>query len=158
MQAINNLYNSFYNHCSPVVQDYLDEVPRNTGEQMIYAAGAACIVEIIVEGRPSQGLIVGALSALTTAIYGLVTPLFKDLVGQNRTQLTWGEEMCRTFTAIIGAGCITAVCGNSTILKNLVGRACLYGVVNYMNPTRGNLNSTSMICIFPDFSQPHSSI
>lgn len=140
MQNLNYIYQN--------AQDYYQEIPANTGKEALYGFGAGFIIEtIFFTGNLSKGAIAGALSALATTIYGLVTPLFKELVG-NRP-LTWGEEMCRTFTAIIGTGCVAAACGNSSILNNLGSLAILFGVIIYIDPARCNLNSTNRIIIFP---------
>jgi hypothetical protein len=145
MQFVNNLYQG--------AQDYWKEVPANTGRQMIYNAGFGFIVETIFTGSPAKGVASAAVTALATAIYALVTPAFKELF--NSTHLNWGGEMCRTFTAIIGAGCVSAAFGNRAILDKIGFLAIIWGIITYANPLRGDLNSTQFLVLFPSVNVPH---
>jgi len=141
MQVVNNMYHS--------AQNYYQDIPTNTPKQMIYAAGAAFVLRTITSGSLHQAAVAAGLSALATAIHGLITPIFKSLTG--KTQLTWGEEMCRTFIAIISAGAIAKAYGDNTILSNLTGLALLYGFLTYAHPQRRDLNTTDWLPIFPKF-------
>lgn len=139
MQFVHNMYQG--------AQNYLNEVPANTGKQMIFNAGWGFIVETICTGSPGKGATAAAVTALATAIYALATPFFKYLF--NSAHLDWGGEMCRTFTAIIGAGCITAAFGNRVILDKIGFLALLWGLITCINPARGDLNRTSFLVLFP---------
>jgi hypothetical protein len=143
MQFVTNLYQS--------AQDYWKEIPANAGKQMIYNAGFGFIVETIFTGNPAKGVASAAVTALATAIYALVTPAFKNLL--NTTQLEWGGEMCRTFTAIIGAGCVASAFGNNAILDKIGLLALIWGIITFANPTRGNLNQTHFLVLFPSGPQ-----
>lgn len=140
MQVLNNAYQG--------MQNYYSEIPSNTLVQMAYASGAAFVIRAISTGNLSQAAAAAGLSAVATAIHGLVTPLFKTLTG-GRTQLTWGEEMCRTFVAIIGAGGVAKAFGDDTILKNLTFLALLYSFLTYADPARRDLNHADWIPVFP---------
>ena len=141
MQFVNSAYQS--------AQDYCKEIPSNTVTQMAYAIGAGFVIETIFTGSPQKGVIAAALSALATAIHGLVSPLFRKVIGHQ--QLSWGEEMCRTFFAIIGAGCIASAYGNNSILRDLFVLAVIHGFVSYIDPARRDLNRTDWIVVSPSF-------
>ena len=140
MQLVSNMYQSTQNYCQAI--------PKNTGQQMLIAASATFVMETILCGNPRQGLFVGVCSALATAIYGCVTPLFKQMVSP-RTRLSWTEEMGRTFIPIIVTASIIAVFSESSTLKNLPMYAVIYALVIYNNQTRRNVNSANWVCIFP---------
>src|SRR5581483_2692675 len=110
----------------------------------------AAVIETILTGSPSKGAIAGGLSALATAIYGLVTPLFKQLVGAPRP-LTWGEEMCRTFVSLISVGCIASALGNRHVFNHLPMLAMIWGMITYLNPSRCNLHSTNIVVLYPNY-------
>lgn len=142
MQVVNSLYDG--------VKSYYHDIPSNTLTQMVVAAGAAFVVETIVSGNLNYGAIAAGLSATATAIHGLVTPIFKKITG-GRMHLTWGEEMCRTFTAIIGAGAVAKAYGNNSIFDKLVFLSLLYGFLSYVDPHRRDLSRADWIPIFPRF-------
>src|SRR5947208_935997 len=120
MQYVNTMYQG--------AKDYYEEIPTNTPIAMAYAFGAAFVLETIFEGDPVKGIAAGAISAIASAIHGLVTPLFKLLTG-GRTQLTHGEEMCRTFVGIIGAACMeTAATGRKSIFNKLIFLSILHSI------------------------------
>lgn len=145
MQFINNMYQN--------AQDYYKEIPANTGKQMIYNAGFGFIVETVFTGSPARGAASAAVTALATAIYALVTPTFKYL--SSTTYLDWGGEMCRTMTAIIATGCITAATtGNRVILDKIGTLAIIWGFLTLLDSDRGNLNMTNFIALFPSVSIP----
>jgi len=126
-------------------QNYYQDIPANTSQQMFYAAGGAFVLHTVLTGNLYRGAVGAALSALATAIHGLVTPLFISVTG--KTQLKWHEEMCRTFFAIIGVAAIAKACGDNAILSNLPFFALLYGFCNYADQSRRDLRSTSWILI-----------
>lgn len=145
MQQISNIYQG--------AQDYWKEIPTNTGKQMMIAFGVAMIFETILSnGNLTQGALAGSVSALATAIHGCVSPLFKQILG-NRP-LSWGEEMCRTFTAIIGAGAVAAAFGNSSILQRLTGLAIGWGIINFAFPQRRDINAADWMILIPNFPRP----
>lgn len=129
------------------IRSYIDQIPSNTPIQMAIAAGVGFIVETVVSGKPANGVAAAAVSALATAIHGLVSPLFRQLIGRN--QLSWGEEMCRTFTGIIGAGCIAKAMGNNSVLEKLMPLAFIYGFITYADPSRRDLSRADWMPIFP---------
>lgn len=141
---------SVFNDIAQGVKNYYHHIPSNTGKQMIIAAGAGFIMETIITGNVTQGLIVAGLSALATAIYGLVTPIFKWLNGGSK--LSWPEEMCRTFTAIIGAACVARAFGNHSIFQKLPSIALVYGIAIALVPSMRCLHSTNWMVIFPKFT------
>jgi hypothetical protein len=142
----------FLDNISREAQSYWKEVPKNTGNQMVMALGAAFVIETIFTGSPQKGVVAAALSALATAIHGLISPLFKRVIGQQ--QLTWGQEMCRTFMAIITAGCIASAYGNNSILNGLFILSVIHGFASYKDASRRNLNQADWIVVFPSYTQP----
>jgi hypothetical protein len=144
MQFINNMYQG--------AQNYYQQIPADAAANMVYGFGVGFIIETIFTSSPSKGVTAGALSGVATAIYALVTPLFRQLTN-GRMHLSWGEEMCRTFTAIIGAGCVAAAFGNKSILQNSFMLSIIFGLVIYLVPERGNLNHTHRIVVFPSYQQ-----
>lgn len=128
-------------------QDYMKEVPSNTGQQMAYAAAAAFIIRTVTSGSPQKGVVAAALSALATAVHGLISPFFKQIIGRN--QLNWGEEMCRTMGSIIITGCVAAAYGDRSIFNSLVGLSIIYGFLTFMDPARCDLRRADWIPIFP---------
>jgi hypothetical protein len=125
------------------IQNYWNQVPSNTGSRALFAMGVGFIVQTLLTGNPSRGMTCAALSGLATVIHGLVSPLFKTLAGHSH--LTWGEEMCRTFIAIIGAGCVAQQFGNSSIIKNLGVLTLFWGFITYIEPSRRNVNSCNWL-------------
>lgn len=142
MQFINNMYQG--------AQSYCQDIPSNTGKQMVYAFAGAFVMEVIFTGDPKFGALAGAVSGLATAVHGLVTPLFKRFV--NGQDLTFGEEVCRSFVAVIIAGSIAAACGHASILQKLSFEAIWCVLLTYMQPSRCSINSTAIIPIFPRYS------
>ena len=146
----------YLNHMYGIAKSHYQQMPANTSEAMLIAGGVGFIIETITSSNPTRGLVAGLLSALTTAIHSFVTPFFRKFTqnqNQNQNQsLSWGGEMCRTFTAIIGTGCIAAAFGNDSILKKLYPLAVIYGVVTALNPSRGDLNSADWIPLFPNYA------
>lgn len=129
------------------IQKYIHDIPSNTVTQMAYAAGAGFFIETIFTSDPTRGLVVAGISALATAIHGLASPFFYSLTG--RSQLTWGEEMCRTFTAIIGGGLAAKALGFNSIMQDLFSLAVIYGIIYFISDPNRNLNKTNVIVLFP---------
>lgn len=132
------------------IQNYIHDIPTNTATQMVYAAGAGFFIETILSSDPTRGLIVAGFSALATIIHGLVTPFFKSLTG--RTQLTWGEEMCRTFSAIIGSGMVAKALGYNSVIKELFTDAILYGIIYFLSDSNRSTHKTNVMILFPRLS------
>ena len=140
MQLVSNMYQG--------AQDYCQHIPKNTGKQMLIAAGVGFIVRTINSGNPVEGVVLGACSALATLIHGCISPLFRQMVSP-RQQLNWGEEMCRSMIGVIAVGCLTAAFGNRTLLNSLMIDALFIGILNYMQPARCNVNSTDWLLVGP---------
>lgn len=137
MQLLTNMYQDVKNH--------LNEIPKNTSRQMIFSFGVAFVLYSVVKSNPRVGLIAGALAATATGVHGLISPLFRKFLGHKN--LSWGEEMCRTFMAIIPTGYVAEAFGNRSILPGLFVLGLIYGVVNYMDPTRRNTDSANVLPI-----------
>ncbi len=142
MQFIDNMYQH--------ARLYWQDVPSNTLTEMIYAFGTGFFVATVIRTDPIKGLIAGSLSAVATAIHGLVTPFFKRLTGGR--DLTWGEEMCRTLTGIVTVGCAAAVMGHSSIIEQLPGMGLIFGIVTYLDPSRCSIHNAAMVWIFPRYA------
>lgn len=136
------------NTISQVATDYWNDIPQRSLIQMFYAAGGGFFLETIFTSDIKKGAIVAALSGLATAIHALVTPLFKRLTG-GRLQLTMAEEICRTFSGIIGAGLVEKAFGNDSIFKRLWIEAIIECLIITLNPARANLLNTNIITIYP---------
>ncbi len=132
MQLVSNLYQG--------AQNYWKEVPQSTSEQMGKAFGITFIFRTFIKNDVKLGLMGGILSLTATAIYGLVTPLFKRYTGA--TQLSWEGEMCRTMTALISTGCIAQALGDRSIFQNLARTGIIYAVYNF-DASRQSLNNIS---------------
>ncbi len=97
-------------------------------------------------------MIAGALSAFAVAIHALVTPIFKKIIG-NRQYLTWCEEMCRSFIAVITVGLAAAAFGDRSVIKGLFTYAVLYGLLTCIrDEDRRNINNAGWFGIFPDYT------
>ena len=141
MQVFSNVYQG--------AQDYYNEIPSNTLHQMAIATAWGFVLETIVSGKPSQGLVSGGLSALATAIYAAITPIFKRL--GCAPQLNFGEEMCRRMISIIAAGGLARAFGNDSILQKLVALTIIEGVFILLVPEQCALDATHDITIYPKF-------
>jgi NhaP-type Na+/H+ or K+/H+ antiporter len=140
MQYFNTIYQD--------AQNYWASIPENTSKAMATSFIIGGIIQTIVTGQPSQGAIVGTVSALAAAIHGLVTPLFREFFNRKQEQnFHWTEEMFRTATAIIGAGCVANACGFPYILKKLGAFAIVYGIWNELVPPRNKANSANPFII-----------
>lgn len=142
MQVFNNVYQG--------AQDYYNEIPSNTFQQMAIATAWGFVLETIVSGKPSQGLVSGGMSALATAIYALITPVFKRLGAP--PQLSFATEMCRRMFSVISAGCVMKAFGNDSVLQRLVALTIIEGLLVALSPSQSDLNATHDITIYPNFS------
>lgn len=126
------------------VQKYWNEIPPNTLKQMGGIFALSFVIRTIATNDFRLGLIGGCLSVTATAIYGLVTPLFKRY--SKTSYLSWQGEMCRTLAAIIGAGLIGQyVFRDRSILRNISISGIIYGILTYLDPNRRNLNQTNWV-------------
>lgn len=141
MQFLNNMYQG--------AQDYWKQIPQNTSRQMAYSFATAFVLRSVMRNDPRSGIIAGVLSATACAIYGLVTPLFQKVCQHN--PLSWSEEMCRTFTAIIPSGYIAAALGDRSIIDSLFVLSIIYGLITYIQPERCNIKSAHWITIYPEY-------
>jgi hypothetical protein len=146
MQYFNNVYQG--------VQGYWASIPENTSETIVASFITVGIIGTILTGQTSNGAIFGAVSALATAIHGLVTPLFRRIFDREK-EFNWAQEATRTFTAIIGAGYIARVCGFPLIPTNLNAftRTLTHGIVNVLFPERYGANRVNGIYILPSIVQ-----
>lgn len=140
MQAFHNVYQG--------VRDYYLEIPSNFLKQTVINTTTSFVIETIFSGKPSQGLVTAGLTAIATAVYALITPIFK-WVGCP-PQLDWPEELCRRMISIISAGCVGQAFGNDSILQRLISTALIQFLIG-SDPRCSTLNSVNFISIFPDF-------
>lgn len=143
MLTLDNIYQNTHNYCK--------EIPANTTKQMLYGFGASFILQTIFTGRPSDAAAAGILSAIATAVHGLVTPLFKNLTN-NKLELSWAEETCRTLIGFIVVGYISANFGNSAILYNHRFLTLAWSLISSLQPSRRKLDSANWIIVIPNFS------
>lgn len=146
MQLINNMYQHAH--------AYWQDVPQNTAKEMVYAFGTGFFIATVVRQDPIKGLIAGSLSALATAIHGLVTPFFKQLTGGR--DLTWGEEMCRALTGVITAACVASAFGNTSIFQKLIVEGLFFSFITWLEPSRCSINHASAVLIFPTYVNAHA--
>lgn len=139
MQLLNNLYQ--------YTNDYYQDIPVNTGKQIIRAAGVGFIIMTVISGDPLKGLTVAALSGVTTLVYGLVTPLFKSFLN-HPPALDKNQELCRLLTAIISVGCAASALGmNNKILQALPFYAFAWSL---MTSDETKIDSTRWMLLFPN--------
>lgn len=128
------------------LQAYWQQIPPNTGEQMLLSFAASCCVDVICGGDLTTGLIIGSVSALATAIHAWVTPVFKEMVNP-RQQLSWGEEMLRTSASIIVTSSLMASIGYSALLQHFFEVCVVYGLLTYFHKSRRDVNRTAWIIL-----------
>lgn len=132
-----------------IASEYWRDIPKNTGKQMLYSFVFSSVARTLVSNDIRAGIFTGAVAALATAIHALVTPLFLKVISRG-LRMTWEEEMCRTSIALLGAGYLASAFGDMTVLNNLFGLAMLYGLWNYIDANRRDLDRASWFVILPD--------
>lgn len=108
-----------YTNIESYVSDYSKEIPVNTAQAMLTSFAISFAVTTILTANPTVGAIHGSFSAVATGIHGLVTPLFKQLSGNN-THLSWSQNLLRTAVSKVGSCYFAAACGYSFTLKSLI--------------------------------------
>lgn len=131
------------------VSDYWQEIPKNTGKQMLWSFATSGIVRAVVTSDIRAGLFTGAIAAFATMIHAFVTPIFLKFI-TTKLRMTWEEEMIRTTVAWVGAGSLAAYFGDNSVLANMYGMALLYGLWNYIEPSRRDLDRANWFGIMPD--------
>jgi hypothetical protein len=122
-------------------KEYCREMPENTARQMLSNGAASFVISTVLSRNPVVGILGGAIAITATAVYALITPLFRWFIGQRR-QLTWGEEIVRTAISAISVGTICAAFGNRSILDSLFVTAVLQIA---FTPDRTDVNRTKFL-------------
>lgn len=131
------------------INSYLKAIPKNTAIAAITAFTVGFVIETVFSGNPVVGLATGAYSAIATVIHGLVTPLFKQAIGQDRL-LTWSEEMLRGCISFIATGCIALAMGTPAVLNVLTVSAVFYGLkIIIRGDSWRSLNNANYLVMFP---------
>lgn len=131
------------------VRYYFSNIPKNTALAAAKAFAVAFVIETVVSGNPVVGLVTAGYSATASIIHGLVTPLFKLVIGQDRL-LTWHEEMLRGCISYIATGSIALALGNPAVLNVLFISAVFYGLkVILRGDSWRSLDSANWLVVFP---------
>lgn len=134
-------------NCYNTAQTYYNDIPPNTLQQMIYSAGADALIHLALTSNLQGALINGIAAGTTSLVHGLVTPLFMLISGRSASDsLTWGEEICRSFSAIVITGYAFAAFGNVAIIHNLYGTAIMYALITLIVDHRRRLNRAAFFC------------
>lgn len=126
--------------------DYWHMVPKCRKELMISFAVAG-LIRLATTQDLSLACMTGALAASATAIHALAAPLFRNVL--QKIRLSWEEEMCRTIVILIGVGSVASAYGDMSVLNNLFGLTILYGLWNYLEPTRRDTDRASAFGFMP---------
>ncbi len=127
-------------------QNYWEQLPQDVGKQMLYSFALAGVIVTIVKNNPSDGIRNGILSAVATAIHALVTPIFKKVIGERRN-LSFNEEFCRTFIALVTTGYISLAFGYPEIIQGLFVLSIFNLILIDRNPGRHNINQSAFVIV-----------
>lgn len=137
-------FSNFVDGARDHFSNYVSDIPKNTGIQMIKGTVFGFVVTTVLTANPVLGLIAGAYSATASLIHGAVTPLFQRVIGSWRA-LKWEEEMLRGCLTFIATSCIALALGNPMFLNSLLLTTIIYGIFVAFNPESRSLDKTNAL-------------
>lgn len=128
----------FVNSAYSFTQNYWNDIPKNTANQVIYNAVGAFALHTVLKNSVKMGAVAGALTATAVLIHAAVSPAFRKIIGSS--QLSVEQEFCRSMLAVIGTGCVAQACFGSRLILNELTFHAIACLLYSLNKERCDLN------------------
>lgn len=123
---------------------YSQQIPINAGKAMVKSFAVSAVVQVLITGDPRIALLRGTTAIVASAIYSLITPIFKQYCV--RHHLSFGQEFFKKTIAIIGAGALaSSYFGDIFVMRTLLAHCFLNGIFQNKEDRRYNLSPTIII-------------
>lgn len=130
---------------------YLELFPKNCPVKILEASAYGFVIGTLLSSSFSSGGASAVLCAVATLIHALISPLFKEAIG-NQNSLPFTGEWLRGSVAIIATAGIAAAFGSSFWMNTLLLNVMVYAIRIAISPIHSlefNDPSYTNAMIFP---------